>query len=216
MGRALGAVDEDEAIGPVALCGGGDALDGVDAAEGVGDPRDGDEARARAQQPLVGFFIEVQIGGEGDGLEHGATALAEHLPRDDVGVVGVGADEDFVAGAEVSGKAEHVGDEVDAGGAAGGEDDLLRRGGVQEVGGAGAGLFVGFGGEPAQVVGAAVDVGVLLFVEAPLGVEDAEGFLGGGGAIEVDEGVFADRRVEDGEIRTMVHQLLSLRCSTMR
>jgi hypothetical protein len=38
-------------------------------------------------------------------------------------------------------------------------------------------------------VNGAVDVAVVVFVEVTFSVEDLAGFLGGGGVVEVDEGV---------------------------
>ena len=93
-----------------------------------------------------------------------------------------------------------VGDEVDAVGGAGGENDLARLGGIDEFSGAFAGLLVGIGGAHRERVDAAVDVGVVVPVVVRERVDDALGLLGRGGVVEVDERLPVDLLVEDREI----------------
>jgi len=45
-----------------------------------------------------------------------------------------------------------------------------------------------------------VDVGVVVFIEALFCFDDLAWFLGGGGVVEVDEGVAVDFAFQDGEV----------------
>lgn len=66
--------------------------------------------------------------------------------------------------------------QVDAHGTAGGEQEFRRFRSVDESGGCFPRLFVRFRGQLAQVMGAAVDVGVLRFIIAPEVSRTASGF----------------------------------------
>ena len=115
-------------------------------------------------------------------------------------------DDDLVAGLQVL-AAPGLGDEVDAFGGAADEDDLARLRRVEEALDLDAGLFVGRGGALAQHVDAAMDVGVVDFVEVSNGVEDREGLLRGGRVVEVDQRLAVDLLPQDRESppRTVVH-----------
>ena len=156
MGGGLGGIDHDERAG--LFRGGGHFGDRVDGAEGVGNPGEGEDFGALAEERGEGVLIKRAVVVAGNHLEGRAGPLAEHLPRDDVRVVFQGGNEDFVAFSDAAGETEDVGDEVDAVGGAGGEDDLVRGGGVELVGDGLPGIFKGLGGEAGEVVGAAVDV----------------------------------------------------------
>ena len=196
VGDRLGGVDDHQRAG---LAGGGGQLgDRVDGAEGVGDPADGEHRGAAGQEGVEGVEVKHAVVVAGDDAQGGAGALAEHLPRDDVGVVFEGGDEDLGARADAGG--EEVGGEVDRVGAAGGEDDLGGVGRVEVAGDGPAGLLVALGGEAGEVVGAAVDVGVDRLVVVAGGVEHLAGFLGGGGVVEVDERAAVDLGGEEREV----------------
>ncbi len=91
-------------------------------------------------------------------------------------------------------------DQVDALGGAAHEDDLLRRAGVEEAPHRLARRLVGVGGAGGQRVGGAVDVGVLVLVEAREAVDDRPRLLGGGGVVEPDERAAVDALREDREV----------------
>ncbi len=194
---ALGGVDEGDDVffaGFAAEFGGG-----IDGAEGVGNVGEGEDFGGGELLVEAGEIEEAFVAGDGDEIQFRAGALGEELPRDDVAVVLHFGEEDGVAGLE-EGVAPGAGEEVYGFGGAAGEDDFAGGGGVEELGGAFAGGFVGDGGAVAEGVDAAVDVAVVVFVVVAEGVDDLAGFLGGGGAVEVDERVFVDLLVEDREI----------------
>ena len=175
MRDGLRSIDEGE--GSLRLGGDDHLFHRVDGAEGVGDVADGEEIGALGEEGVEGLQIEGAVVEDGNDFELGTAAFAKHLPGDDVGVVLEVGDEDFVTGCEVSGESEDGGDEIDAVGGAGGEDDLVRRWGVEVSGDRDAGFLVGSGGGLGEMVGAAVDVGVDLLVVASAGVENGRRVL---------------------------------------
>ena len=198
VGDCLRGIDQDErARGGY---GGRHFADGDHRAEGIRDPSDGEQLGARAEQGGEGPAVEGAVFQAGDHLEARAGPLAEHLPGHDVRVVFQRRDENVVALRDAAGQGEDVGDEVDAVGGAGGENDFLARRGV-EVGRHGVPrLFVGVGGGAGEVVGAAVDVRVERLVIMARGVHHRARLLGGGGVVEVNQRVAVDLAVEDREI----------------
>ena len=128
-----------------------------------------------------------------------APVAGSELPGDDVGVVLHPGDQDLVSGGERA-PAPALGDEIDALGGAPGEDDLLRRRGVHEPGDPVADGVVRRGGPLAQVVDAAMDVGVLGRIEAADGLDDRPGLLAGRGIVEIDQGLAVDPPGKDREI----------------
>ncbi len=163
---------------------------------------EGEELHLRGEELVEGIEVEAVLGvGAGDGnvFQRGTRADGELLPRDKVGVVLHLGGEDDVAGLE-AGVAPGLGDEVDGLGGAAREDDFGGIGGVDELRGAGAGGLVTVGRTHGKGVKAAVDVGVVTFVEAGEGVDDGARLLGGGAVVEIDEGLAADVLVEGGEV----------------
>ena len=65
-----------------------------------------------------------------------------------------------------------------------------------------AGLFVMAGGALAQLVHAAMDVGVIQLVELVHGVQNHLRFLGGGGVIQIDQRLAVDVLIQYGEVLT--------------
>ena len=163
----------------------------------------GDQLGARVQQLFV--FIEQQFAALVDGrdAQDGLFFLAQNLPGHDVGVVLHGGDDDFVAGLDMS-AAIGVGDQVDALGDAADEDDLAPVGGIEEALDLDAGLFVMAGGTLAQLMHAAMDVGIIRLVELVHGVENALRLLGGGGVIEIDQRFAVDALVQHGELQARI------------
>jgi len=171
-------------------------------AEGVGEVGEREELHLRGEELVERFKIEAEFGiGAEDGhvFQRGTGAEGELLPRDEVGVVLHLGREDDVAGLEVGG-APGLRDEVDRFGRAAGEDDLGGIGGVDEPGGAGAGGFVAVGRAHGKRVEAAMDVGVVPFVEAGESVDHRARLLGGRAVVEIDEGLAADVLVERGKV----------------
>ena len=93
-----------------------------------------------------------------------------------------------------------MGHEVDGIGGAGGEQDLSRVPSADVVGDFAPGAFVGFGGELGEVMGPAVDVGVVVRQIFPLSFDDGEGLLRAGRIVEVDQWLAMDRPVQDRKV----------------
>ena len=106
---------------------------------------------------------QADVAGDGQVSELRAGALGQQLPRHDVAVVLHLGEQDHVAGLDVL-RAPGLRDEVDALGGAAREDDFVGAAGVDEFRGARAGGFEGGGGAVAQLVDAAMDVGVVVLV----------------------------------------------------
>jgi hypothetical protein len=107
--------------------------------------------------------------------------------------------DDVVAGFE-AGTAITLGHQVDPIGRAAGKDDFAGRRRVDEAGDLLSNLVIGEGGSLAQVMDAAVDIGVLFGVEPGDGIDDDLGLLAGGGVVEIDKGLAAYALAEDREI----------------
>ena len=125
--------------------------------------------------------------------------LFRSLPRDHVGMVLQLGEQNLVAGLQML-KRPGRSDEVDALGGAPGEDDFLRGSGINEFRDAFARGFVSVGGAVAQLMDAAVDVGVVVLVVAHEGVDDLARFLAGGRVVEVDQPMPVDFLIEDWEV----------------
>jgi hypothetical protein len=93
-----------------------------------------------------------------------------------------------------------LGDEIDSVCGPAGEDHFARGPGVDEPGDFLADLVVGVGGPLAQVVDAAVDVGILLGVEPADRVDDRLGLLAGRGVVEIDQRLAADLLTQNREV----------------
>src|SRR5262245_28224081 len=117
--------------------------------------------------------------------------------------------EDGVAALEV-GEGPGIGHEVDAFGGAASEDDFLGGAGIDEFRRAFARGFVGAGGPIAQLMDAAVNIGIVVLVVADDGIEDWPRLLAARRAIEVDQRVPIDLLVEDREI---LPQPLPINCA---
>ncbi len=200
VGHALGAVDQEQGAGGVNPA--GDVGDGVDGAQDVGHAGDAHELDPLAvggQQAIQIVEEQPALGVEADELEPSAGGLGQELPGDEVGVVlHLGQDDDVVL-ADV-GPAPGVGDQVDGLGGVADKDDFARAAGVDEAADLAAGVLVGLGGLFGQGVDAAVDVGVVAPVVVVHGLDDRLGFLGGGGVVQVDQGLAVDLAGQDGKV----------------
>ena len=196
---ALGGVDERE--GADLFRRGAEFGRGIDDTEGVGNVDEREDLHLGRKH--LGQLHKVEQAGvardNGQVAELGAGAAREQLPRHHVAVVLHLGKQDDVALLEVF-VAPRIGDEVDAVGRAGGEDNLARLGGVEEFRGAFTGGFVAEGGAHRERVDATVDVGVVLPVIVRERVDDALRFLRRGGVVEIDERVPVDLLAKDGEI----------------
>ena len=177
-----------------------DVGDGIDRPERVGDMGDGHDSRAIGEQS--GVVIEQQLAApvHRNDPQHGPPLLAHELPGDDVGMVLHGGHEHLVSRLE-AGPPPARRDEVDAFGRAAHKDDLARRCGLEKRPGFLPRLLVLGGRALAQVVDAAVDVGVLRRVVALEAIDDRAGFLARGGVVEIDERLAVGGGGEDGEVR---------------
>ncbi len=160
--------------------------DGDDGAERVRDLGHRDELRARAEQARVLLEDHLAAVGDGHDLERRALLPRQQLPRDDVRVVLERREDDLVAGAEVL-AAPRLRDEVDRLGRAAREDDLLGARRVEEPPDDVAGVLVGLGRAPGELVRGAVDVAVVAGVVARDRVDHGLRLLRGRGVVEPDQ-----------------------------
>jgi hypothetical protein len=108
-------------------------------------------------------------------------------------------EQDHVARAEDL-PAPRLRDEIDALGRSSREDDLLRRRRAEIAGDLRARGLVSLGGARAQLVQAAVDVGVVVLVVAAQRIENGARFLRRRGVVEINERVPVNLLVEDREL----------------
>ncbi len=87
---------------------------------------------ARRQQLLEFVDEEIALVVDRRPFDHRALALAQEMPRHDVGVVLHDREHDLVAGLDAL-AAERIGDEVDRLGGVAGEDDLFLAPGIEEA-----------------------------------------------------------------------------------
>ena len=197
VGDALRAVDEDgDAVG---VGGGYHLLDGIDGAEHIADVGNADKFGLRGEEAFV--FIQEQLAAvvHGDDAKHDAAPGGLQLPGDDVAVMLHGRDDDFVASLHLR-LAEGGGQEVDALRGAAGEDDFVRRAGVDKPTHGLAAGFVQFGGLLGEEVYAPVHVGIGVIVFIGNGLDHLPGFLRGGAVVEVDQRLAVDGAAEDREV----------------
>ena len=122
MHRRLAAVDQHR--NAARMRDAHDLLDRHDGAERVRHVGDRDHLGARRQQLLELVEQEIAVLVDRRPLDHRALALAQEMPRHDVGVVLHDREHDLVARLDAL-AAERVGDEVDRLGGVAGEDDLF-------------------------------------------------------------------------------------------
>ena len=132
-------------------------------------------------------------------LMHGALALAQEMPRHDVGVVLHDREHDLVARLDAL-AAERIGDEVDRLGGVAREDDLLGALGVEEAAHLLARALVGLGRRIGEIVQAAMHVGVFGGVGLLDAVEHLFRLLRRGGVVEIDERLAVDLHRQGREI----------------
>ena len=158
VGGGLRAVDDQDGaaiVGPR-----GQRRDVVDGAERVGDVGDGDQLDVLdGGQALLRVGVEAAVVGQAQVVQRGAGLLGEELPRHQVRVVLHLGGDDRITGAD-EGAAVGIGDQVQGLGRLAHEDHLAAIAGVDEPGHDVARALVALGGTGAEVVDAAMDVGV--------------------------------------------------------
>ena len=196
-GHGLCAIDEHR---HAAIMGDSDDVPDRDVgADGVRHVRGGHDAGAVGEEPGEALEIEgASVVDRGD--PQGRSLLeAELLPRHEVGVVLECGNQDLVALAHVR-PAERECNEVDRLRSVSHEDDLVGARCAHEAGDRFACLLV----EPCCALGefvdAAVDVGVVVRVEARDGIDHGLRLLRAGGGIEVDQRLVPHGRLEDREV----------------
>jgi hypothetical protein len=209
MRHRLGAVEQHERAGPMGAL--HDPRHRVDRAEDVGDVRDRHDARARREQPVEGFEVEVPLSHHRDRAQHRPAVATGHLPRDQVRVVLELAHDDLVA--RLKGPAHRLRHQVDPLGSAAREDDLLAAPGAHEGAHCVPGRLVPLGGFLTQGVDGAVHVGVAGLVVVRHRLDHRERLLAGGGRVEIHERVPVhdagqDRKVAAGFL-AQVHRVTS-------
>ena len=161
-----------------------------------------DDLRALVDQLVDVGEVEPTVVGDAEPAQRRAGALAQDLPRHDVGVVLHLGDDDLVAGLQrASSPRQDVRDQVQRLGGVLGEDDRVGVGCADERGHLEAGALVGSGRLLTQRVRRAVDVGVVLLVELGEGVEHLARLLRGVRTVEIDQRlVVVNAPLEDREV----------------
>ena len=168
-------------------------------AEHVRHVGDRDHLGARRQELLEFVDEEIAVVVDGRPFDHRALALAQEVPRHDVGVVLHDREHDLVARPDAL-AAEGVGHEVDGLGGVAGEDDLFLARCVEEGAHLLARVLVGLGRGIGEIVQTAVHVGVFGRVGVLEAIEHGLRLLRRGGVVEVDERLAVDLHGEDGKI----------------
>ena len=150
------------------------------------------------EQDVDGVENQPTCAIDGDGTQHGTGALREQLPGHNVGVVLHLADEDDIPGTQI-GPTPTVCHEVDGLGSVSGEYDFPCAMGIEKKSHPTAGALELIRGLLAELIHAAVDIGIGRTVEGCLRSDDRFGFLGGRGTVEERHWPF-DRQLKDGEI----------------
>ena len=172
----------------------------VQRAEGVRQMDKGHQPDpATVQQPLI--FFQNQLAGirERRHLQQRPSALAQHLPGHNVGMVLHGGDEDLVTGLDGA-ATEAAGHQIDAFGNVAGEDDFLSVGGVEKGPDLLARTLVGHRRTFRQQVHAAMDVGVVIAVAVADGVDHRLRFLHRGGIVQVHQRLAMHPLAQDRKI----------------
>ena len=159
-----------------------------------------DEPRPRPEEPLVLVEHDLPVSSTGATLRRAPLSRTEQLPGHDVGVVLQAGEDDLVPLADVA-PPPALRHEVDPLGRAAHEDNLAcAESALRKRAHLLARCFIGVGGARRQGVGGAVDVGVLVLVEAGEPIDDRARLLRGGGVVEPDQLPAVHALVQDGEV----------------
>ena len=143
----------------------------------------------------------VWPGVRGTAFQDGACAFAQHLPGNEIGMVFGSGYDDFVSRFDHAGSGDGIRRQVDAHRTAGGEQDFRRFRRVDEPRHRFPRFFMRFRRELAQVVGAAVHIGILRIVVVTDGVQHGQRFLRSGRIIQVNERACRARWFPEWELR---------------
>ena len=184
VGQALAGIGQHQSTDGV---GRGDHLvQRVATAEGVADVHEADQPGAVVE--LGPEIVEIELTGLGDPdmAQDTAGALGQQLPGHEIAVVLHHREQHLITGLEVgvSPGARH---QIDRLAGVTGEHDFARAGGRHEISGDCPGPFEGVGGPGAELMGAAMDVGVICGVIALQGVQHLARLLTGGRVIQIDQ-----------------------------
>ena len=184
MRRALGAVDHHG--NTVGMGDAHDILHRVDRTEDVAHVGNAYNLRMFVEQLLKGLQVEESVVGHRDDAQADAFPGGGELPGHDVGVMLHHRDDDLIARLHHR-LGERGGHEVESLGGAAREDDFRRRAGVDEAAHRLAGSLMELGSLYAEVVDAAVHIGVGVEVLVAHGVEHTHRLLRRGGVVEINE-----------------------------
>ena len=165
-----------------------DFLHRVNRTQDIRNMTDRNQPGARTQQLLKFFPEEFAAFVDRRDPQHNPFLFAQELPGDDVRVMLHGGDHHFVACLEHL-PAPAAGHQVDGLRGTAHKDDLPGFTGVDELPHLDANVFISLGGALAQLMHAAMDVGIVRPVEAFLGLDHCQRLLAGGGIIEINEGL---------------------------
>src|ERR1039457_2741547 len=183
------------------MCGLDHLVDRHHRAESIRDVRDGDQAGLWSQQLLV--LIEQYLAGivyRGN-AEQRALFRAQHLPRNNVGMVLEPCDDDLVVFLNVA-SPPALRDKIDRLCGTTDKDDFTRCSCIKEAARLLSGGLICIGGACGQLMSGAVHVRVLVFVEIADSIDDRLWLLGGRAVIKPDERVAIDDFPENGKIAT--------------
>ena len=197
MRHGLGAVDEHH--GAARMREPHDLAHRQHGAERIRHVRAGDDARAFVH--VRGDVCDVDDAApiHGHRLHHGAGLFGHQLPGHDVGVVLEPGEQDFIAALQARARIG-LRHEVDGLGGAAREDDFARRRRIHEVAHAFARMLEHLRGFLAQLMHAAMHVGVVQSLVGVDGGDDAGGPLRGRGAVEEHQRLAMHLAREDGEV----------------
>ena len=168
-------------------------------AEHVGHVGDRNHLGARRQQLLEFVDEEIALVVDRRPFDHRAVALAQEMPRHDVGMVLHDREHDLVARLDPLAR-ERVGDEIDRLGGVAGEDDLFGARRIEERPHLLARALVAFGRGIGEIMQAAMHVGIFRRVGLLDAVEHRLRLLRRRGVVEIDQRLAIDLHAEDREI----------------
>ena len=176
-----------------------DLGDRHDGAQHVGHMGDRNQFGALAQKLGESVHAELALVGHRRDAQHHAQFVAQELPGDDVGMMLHLRQDDLVARLQEL-PAPRGGDKVDRFGRVAGKDDLAGLARIQEGADLLARGFHAVGADLAEIVDAAMHVGIFVLVDLALGVDHLARFLRRGRAVQEDQRLAMHRARQDREI----------------
>ena len=173
--------------------------DRIDRSEGIRNLSEGKHFHFGRKQRRKFFEREGAVVANRNEPQLRANSFAEQLPGHKVAVVLHLGEQNHVTGAETF-SAPSLRDQINALSCAAGEYDLVRARRADEISHALPGFFVMLGRAHTQCVQAAMHVGVFMFVITSDDIEDGARLLGGGGVVEVNQGMAVDALPQNWKI----------------